>query len=379
MLGISWGLGSILGPLIGGGFAASSASWRWAFYINLPLAAVMLPIHIFLLPLYNPRPSVPGITKLLQIDWLGATLNAVVFTLFVVVLTLGGSTWSWKSAGPIALWIIFGLSLILYVLQQAFAIGTSPQRRLFPIQFLRSRTMILLYTGTSAAITGLVVPIYYLPLFFQFTRGDSAIQAAVRLLPFICTFFFFIMLTGLLLPILGRYNIFYVVAGAFYIAGGALMHTVKVDTSTATIYGFSVVAAVGAGMILQTGYDIASAKVKTGDEQAAVGFINVAQIGSAAICLAIAGSLFQNIGYINLKHTLAPYGLSEEQIRGALSGASFPTGDAVIQEKAIAAIVETIGTMWILVITAGAVSLVSGLLMRREKIDLSAMEIRVLG
>ncbi|PQE10685.1 HC-toxin efflux carrier TOXA protein [Rutstroemia sp. NJR-2017a BVV2] len=170
IIGIAWGLGSILGPLIGGGFA-NNMGWRWAFYINLPLATIMLSIHIFLLPLHNPMPSMPK--KWTNIDWLGAILNAVFFTTFIVILTIGGATPDWRSAAPITLWIIFGIALLLYILQQAYSIGTSREWRLFPVHLLLSRTLILLFTGTAASTTGLVILIYYLPILFQFTRGDS--------------------------------------------------------------------------------------------------------------------------------------------------------------------------------------------------------------
>lgn len=65
--------------------------------------------------------------------------------------------------------------------------------------------MILLYFVTASAATGLAVTIYYVPLFFEFTKGDSAIQAAVRLLPFIALMVAFTMLSGALLPVFGHY------------------------------------------------------------------------------------------------------------------------------------------------------------------------------
>lgn len=99
LIGLFWGAGAILGPLVGGAFSDSSATWRWAFYINLPIAALVAPVFIFLFPKHNPSPSVPGLRKLSQIDWVGAFLNAAIFILFQVVLTFSGSTWKWDSAG----------------------------------------------------------------------------------------------------------------------------------------------------------------------------------------------------------------------------------------------------------------------------------------
>lgn len=185
VIGLSWGTGAILGPLIGGGFSESSATWRWAFYINLPLAAVCAPVYIFLFPKYNGKPDVSGPTKLKQIDWVGVFLNAGVWTLLQVACTFSGSTYKWNSAGPISLWVIWGVFLISLFVQQYFSLFTTVENRLWPVQLFRKRTITLLYIGSSAVGAAVFVAIYYIPLFFQFTKGDSAIKAAVRLLPFI--------------------------------------------------------------------------------------------------------------------------------------------------------------------------------------------------
>jgi hypothetical protein len=271
------------------------------------------------------------------------------------------------------MWVVFGVALLSYIVQQYFNILTTPERRLFPIHFLKSRTMIVLYTGTAAAATAVFAGVYYIPLFFQFTHGDSAIRAAIRLLPFITVTIFFVMFTGGLLPKIGRYSPFYIISGVLLIVGGSLMHTVDLNTKTSAIYGYEVLMAIGAGITMQIAYSVAVVKVKSHDIQNAIGFINVAQIGTIAISLSIAASIFQNRGYINLRDALQGYGFSEQELRGALAGAQSAVlmgGDSVVKAKAIAAIVKTLESIWILTIVAGAVSLVSGVAMKWEKLDL---------
>ena len=156
------------------------------------------------------------------------------------------------------------------------------------------------------------------------------------------------------------------------------MHSLTVASSTSAIYGYEVLVAIGTGLTMQIAYSVAVAKVKKHDVQNAIGFINVAQIGTLAISLSIAASLFQNRGYINLNEALQGYGFSEQELRGALAGARSAVlagGDALVKAKAIGAIVKTMDSIWILVIVAGAVSLVSGVLMRWEKVNLDAVGI----
>jgi Major Facilitator Superfamily len=393
LIGLAWGTGAILGPVVAGAFSGSSATWRWAFYINLPLAAgelvpnhtlktvtnprfpvpVTAPIYIWLFPRYNPQPTISLLTKLTQIDWVGSFLNASTFVLFMIALSFSGSTWDWNTAGPITLWIFFGLSLILYVLQQTFSIFTTPQHRLFPIHFTKSRTLLLLYFTTAASASAMSICLYYVPLFFQFTRGDTALGAAVRLLPFIVLYVFFVMFSGALLPVFGRYAPWYFPSSILTIIGAALMYRVDTSTPTASIYGYEVLVAVGIGLIFQTGYTVAAAKVDPKDVPAAIGFINVAQIGSIAIALSISGAIFQGLGYTYLRNALASYDFPEASVRSALAGVKsvvLSGEDTVVRDLAIDAIVATIGKLYALVLAAGALVFVSACFMRWEKLKL---------
>ena len=274
----------------------------------------------------------------------------------------------------IALWIVFGVSLAAYAVQQTFSIFTTNQNRLFPVQFVRRRTMVLLYFGTSAAATGLFVTVYYIPLFFQFTKGDSAIMAAVRLLPFITVNITCTMLSGALLPVFGRYMPWYTLSGIFMLVGGALMYCVNERTDVAAIYGFEVLIAIGAGLTQQIGYSVAPVKVEQHEIPAAIGFINVAQLGSTTIALAIPGSIFQNLGFHFLQDALVEYNFSVADLRSALAGVQsvvLTHGSARVKDLAIGAIVHTISSLYALVIAAGSLTLVASFFMRREKLQLS--------
>ncbi|KAI4853969.1 MFS general substrate transporter [Aureobasidium sp. EXF-8845] len=275
-----------------------------------------------------------------------------------------GSLWKWDEAGPIALWVVFAVFLLVFSVQQTFSIATTPSRRWFPIHFLKSRTMLLLYIGTAVSSTGLAL---------GFTRGDSPIKAAVRLLPYICVYFASVMLSGGLLPASGRYRPLYIITGVMLVIGGALMHTVDVDTSTAKIYGYEPLMAFGSGMSMQVAYSVAVAVVDQVDTLNAVGFVNVGQIGSLAIGLSIAGCLYQNVGFDNIKNAVSAYNFSDAEIRAALGGAHstiLAEGDEALQSLVLGAITATLSDIWVLTIVAGAICLVGGMLMKRGKLKL---------
>jgi hypothetical protein len=304
-----------------------------------------------------------------RLDWIGVLLNAGLYTSFVLALTFGGTIWSWGDGRTIGTFVACGVILILFALQPFFAVFTTPERRLFPIEFLASRSMILLHIGTACSTTAAFIAMYYVPLLFQFTRGDTGLESAVRPLPFVLVFIFFIIGSGVVLPHIGYYMPFQ--SGVFMLIGGALMYTVKASTSTSAIYGYTVLIAIGSGISSQVAYSVASAKVQSQQVAAAIGFINVAQIGGIVIALTISGTVFQNIAFNALSKILYPLGFTASDVRGAIAGsrsALFEHVPADAEAMVIEAIVQAIDKTYALVITAGAFGLVTSVVLRRERL-----------
>ena len=291
----------------------------------------------------------------------------------MIVVTFSGSVYAWDSGAAVALWVVWGASLVVYIAQQSLAICTTTEERIFPVHFLKSRSLVLLYVATAAASAANTVTLYYVPLLFQFTKQDSALQAAVRLLPFITVFILFVMISGGLLPVVGRYSIFYIVGGSLTLVGGALLFTLDTNTSISRIYGYEVLVAAGSGLVFQNAYAVAAAKVREQDRPNAIGFINVSQIGTIAIALAIAGSLFENVGFSSLKAAFSQYPFSDDYIRSALAGGISPifsSADPAVLEVAVSTVVSTIQRVFATVLAGGAIITVSALLMPWERLDL---------
>jgi hypothetical protein len=177
--------------------------------------------------------------KLLQIDYLGVVLNVGAFTALIMAINIGGNLFDWAAGQEIALWVVGGVLLLLFALQQRFTIGTTDTERIFPADFLRQPLMWLLFALMCSASTCVFVseitliesefadfqqiPTYYIPLYFQFVRGDSALIAAVRLLPFICLMVVFGFANGGLMSKFGYYMPWYLAGGILATSGGALM------------------------------------------------------------------------------------------------------------------------------------------------------------
>ena len=372
LIGVFWGLGAVLGPLIGGAFSDSAATWRWAFYINLVVGAISAPAFFFYLPSIRPVQGLTIRARLAPIDFLGLLLGAGVWVSFLLAFTMAGGQWPWDDGRTIAIFVVFGVLIAIYVLQQYFSILTTPSRRAFPGHLLRDRTQVLLYVVTAAGTTTLFVVVYYLPIYFQFVNNDEALMAAVRLLPFVVIAVTVNLVSGSFLHFIKVYMALYVIAGIFLVAGrGSLMVYLDPSSGTGTIYGLSVIVAVGSGLSTVTGYTVATLTTRPEDAGAALSMQNVSQIGGQVIALAVSGQIYQSTATRNLSLALAGNGFTEQQIRGAVAGARsalFQELEGDLRDKALIAVTEAMQMTFVLVPVAGAVMLAAALCMKRERL-----------
>lgn len=372
LIGVFWGLGAVLGPVIGGAFAESAATWRWAFYINLVIGAISAPAFLFYLPPIRPIQGVSFRERLVTIDFVGFFLGAGMWISFLLAFTMAGGQWPWNDGRTIATFVAFGATLVLYVLQQLFSVFTTPARRAFPVHLLRDRTQVLLYIVTAAGTTTLYVVVYYIPLYFQFVNDDEALMAAIRLLPFVVISVTVNLVSGSLLHFIKIYMVLYVIASVFLLVGGGpLMVYLDPGSSTGTIYGLTILVAVGTGLSMVTGYTVATLTLKPEDIGAGLKLQNVSQIGGQVIALAFAGQIYQSTAFKNLSAALAGNGFSVKEIKSAASGsqsALLKQLDGELREKAIEAITHAMQMTFVLIPVAGGIMLVAALLMKRERL-----------
>jgi MFS family permease len=171
MTGAMWGLGTVLGPVIGGAFTNSSAGWRWAFYINLPLGALTAPVLLFLIPPFDALKGVSFWGRIKRVDWIGITLLSGSIASLVLALQFGGNEFPWNSGRVIGCFVSFGVLLIIFAFSQTLYMpGQTKERRIFPVEMLFFRTTVLLFIASGISSTTAFIVIYYVPLYFQFTQ-----------------------------------------------------------------------------------------------------------------------------------------------------------------------------------------------------------------
>ncbi|KAF6815309.1 hypothetical protein CSOJ01_03572 [Colletotrichum sojae] len=369
LTGFIWGIGTVLGPVVGGSLSESKATWRWAFYLNLLVGAVIGPIYFILLPDFKPQAGVPLIQRLAQIDFIGSILSIGAMLCVIMAMNFGGVLWDWNKGESIGLFVTAGVLAILFVLQQIFFIGTSKTNRLFPMHFWKSRTMICLFFTMMLATFGSFIGIFYLPLYYQFTRGTSAVETSVHLLPFILFLVAFNLLNGQFMGRTGYYYPWYIAGSALELIGGVLLYTVDEHTSNAKIYGYTIILGTGVGCFCQAGFAVAQMKVAPGEIPYSVGFMTVGQMMGIVFGTGMSGALFVNYGQRALAKVF-PH-VSAGEISDALAGVGsglIDSAPADVRAEAIHGITRAIQLAYVPIIAAGSICLICSVLMRREKV-----------
>lgn len=141
---------------------------------------------------------------------MGSVLQASILATIVMAINFGGTIYGWNSPQIIALFIMTGVSLVLFTLQQYFAVSTTRRNRIFPVDLLTMKEPALLFITTASVAASAFVVLYYVPIYFQFTRDFGPLASGVRLLPFIVRLIVAILVNGAMTSKTGLYKPWYI-------------------------------------------------------------------------------------------------------------------------------------------------------------------------
>jgi hypothetical protein len=160
-----------------------------------------------MLPSYNPQPRTVSFSgRARNFDFLGAALSIASIICLVMAINFGNALYAWNSGQIISMFVLSFILMVAFSIQQKFAWFTTKAERMFPTHLMRNKEANLLFICAACANTAGFLPIYYLPVYFQFSRGDDALGAAVRLLPLITILSTTIIANGYLMSKLGYYQ-----------------------------------------------------------------------------------------------------------------------------------------------------------------------------
>ncbi|KAI1362697.1 major facilitator superfamily domain-containing protein [Xylaria arbuscula] len=373
-IGASFSFGVLTGPVIGAGFAQNEhATWRWAFYLALPIVAIAFLLSVFALPSYSASTEKSVSKHFKEIDWIGHILHSATFISLSLATVFSGSSWPWGSVQQLTIWVVFVTTAVAYIVQQTFCMGVRPERRIIPVYLFNKRIVLLTFLCTLGAGVTYGVALYYTPLFYVFTREIQPLEAGLRLLCLTALFIVAIFLSHGLLGYTRYYMPFFVLGSALVLAGGITHHSITNHTPLAAIMAFSAILGAGVGILWNLAIPVCSAVLETEEERLDQATLHsLAQLGGTAVALSISASVYWNIGLKLVKGAAGFAGFKDIDILGLLSGAESTMLDgfnADIKELVIDAIVETIARLYYIVIAGASIALLASLFLKWEPLE----------
>jgi EmrB/QacA subfamily drug resistance transporter len=314
MMGGIFALASIAGPLLGG-FLTDHASWRWIFYINVPLGALALVVTATALPATVRRVSH-------RIDWAGAALLAAGTSAVILLATWGGTQFGWLSVPIIAL-ALAGVALLgaFMVLERRVAEPIIPPR-LF-------RSSVFNVAGAVGFVIGFAMfgAIVFLPLFLQLVDGASATSSGLNLLPLMVGLLAASIGSGQVISRLGRYKIFPVMGTALAAIAMMLLSTINPQTSRLLLSVYMVILGAGLGMVMQVLVLAVQNSAERRDLGVATSSATFLRSIGSSFGVAIFGAIFSSQLAVNLRLHLPAAALS-----GNLNPTSLQGNPAALQK-----------------------------------------------
>lgn len=309
--GFVWAVAGSAGPLIGGAFT-QSVTWRWCFWINVPLCGITFGLSLLFLDVNNPRTKLSN--GLRAVDWFGTLSILAITTLVLVGLDFGGAIFPWSSPKVICL-IVFGTLMIGFFLFNEQHLAKYP---LMPLAVFKSRSNNAVFLVVFAHGVVLIGIEYYMPLYFQSVKQASPMRSGVLLLPLIVVQAVTEIIAGYLIHRIGRYREFIWAGSLLMTLGTGLYIIFGADTPVAVIVGLEIVGAFGPALLFQAPVVAIQNTVGQRDTSAVTASLLFLRSIGMSLSVVISGVVFQNS--MDDRHSsLAAAGLGESVLK-SLSG-----------------------------------------------------------
>ncbi|KAK9319075.1 major facilitator superfamily domain-containing protein [Lipomyces orientalis] len=291
LFGSMYGVASVAGPLMGGAFT-DHVSWRWCFYINLPFGAVTIAAIIFFLK--SPKQSSTGPTswkeRMNQLDIVGTIVFVPAVVCLLLALQWGGTRYAWANGRIIALFVLFGVLIIIFLGVQV----RKGDYATVPPRIVSQRSMAFA-TGFAFVLgASFFIFIYYIPIWFQAIKGVSATKSGIMSIPMVLSLVVFSLLGGAAVTAFGHYVPMCYLSAILSSVGAGLLTTFDTTTGHAKWIGYQVIYGAGIGAGMQIPLLAAQTVLKLDDVPVGTALIVFAQTLGGSLFVSVAQNVFSN-------------------------------------------------------------------------------------
>lgn len=276
-----FGVSSIVGPWLGG-FLTDALSWRWVFYVNMPIGLVALLFILTQMPALKPT-----LARKVVIDWWGVLTLLVGFVPLLLALTLGGQEYPWGSWQVIGLFAVAAVGILVFVLVERKA-----AEPIFSVRMLRNPTFVL--GSLAVALTGgagFMSALLFLPIYMVMVTGASASGAGMTVMPLMVGWAVSAFFSGQLVTKLGRYKGILLVGSALAFVGYILLQGLSIDTTRAQVTWRMILLGIGLGPAIPILTLAVQNAVNPRDMGAATGGNQFLRLVGSTIGIAILGTM----------------------------------------------------------------------------------------
>lgn len=300
-LGAVFGVTTVIGPLLGG-FFTDNLSWRWAFYINVPVAIIVVLLALRTIPDHG-RVASP------KVDYLGVILVGLGATGLTLATSWGGTQYAWGSATIIGLFIASVVALVAFVWVESRA-----AEPILPLRLFRSRVVTVSTVLSFIVGFAMMGSLTYLPVFLQYVGGASATISGVRTLPMVVGLLLTSVTSGTIVGRTGQYKVFPIAGSVVIGIGLVLLSTMDASTPIWQQSLYLFVLGTGLGLIMQILTIIVQNTVSLADLGSATSAITFFRTLGSSFGVAVIGSLYSNDLQRQLPAAMAQAGVTEAQI-----------------------------------------------------------------